>query len=170
MSKLRMFGGALGLAVAGLAAPAGAAPIGPDAAACRAGDRPSVLVRVEGFKRRTGTLRVQIYGSNPADFLAKGKKLRRIDVPVVPAGAMAVCVALPGPGDYAVAVRHDLNGNGKSGWDDGGGFSRNPPISLMHLKPSYDQVAISVGRATRPVDVRLNYRQGLSIGPLAREG
>jgi len=145
-------------------APAPAAPAG-DSGACARGDS-AVLVRVTGFKTHRGMLRVQVYGSNPADFLAKGKKLRRVDVPVR-AGRMDVCVDLPGPGNYAVAVRHDLDGNGKSGWSDGGGFSRNPHISLVHLKPSYRDVVIQVGRGVRPVDITLNYRKGLSIGPVA---
>lgn len=142
-----------------------AAAIVGDVAACSRGES-AVLVRVDGFKERQGTLRVQIYGSNPADFLAKGKKLRRVDVPVARSGRMDVCVALPGPGRYAVAVRHDLDGNGKSGWSDGGGFSRNPRVSLLHLKPSYKDVAIEVGNGVRPVDVTLVYRNGISIGPV----
>jgi uncharacterized protein (DUF2141 family) len=151
------------MAAAAWSAPAAA--VYGDTAACARGDT-AVLVRVDGFKEREGTLRVQIYGSNPSDFLAKGKKLRRIDVPVARAGRMDVCVALPGPGNYAVAVRHDMDGNGKSGWSDGGGFSRNPRISLLHLKPDYRDVVIQVGRDVRPVDVTLMYRSGLSIGPV----
>lgn len=157
--------GALVALLAAGAAPAGAAVLGSDAAACARGE-PSVLVRVDGFKQRTGNLRVQVYGSNPADFLAKGKKLARVDVPVTRAGRMDVCVALPGPGQYAVAVRHDVEGNGKSGWNDGGGFSRNPSISLVHLKPEYRDVAINVGNGVRALDVVLNYRRGLTIGPV----
>lgn len=146
-------------------APASAGVLGPDAAACAQGAS-SVLVRVDGFKARSGVLRVQVYGSNPADFLAKGKKLRRVDVPVTRGGRMDVCVALPGPGEYAIAVRHDVDGNGKSGWNDGGGFSRNPELSLVSLKPKYRDVAIKVGNDVRAIDVVLNYRQGFSIGPV----
>lgn len=161
----------MGLAVLGVSSPllaqdADAAPLGPDAAVCRRGNAPSVLVRIPAFKTRTGKVRVQIYGSNPADFLAKGKWLRRVDLPVARSGPMDVCVSLPRPGNYAVAVRHDLDGNGKSGWSDGGGFSRNPSLSLLNLKPDYRKVAISVGAATRPVEVYLNYRHGLAISPL----
>lgn len=165
MSKLAVLPAlALGL----VAAPAPAAILGPDAAACVAGE-PSILVKVEGFKQRTGALRVQVYGANPDDFLAKGRKLKRIELPVTQGGPMDVCVALPGPGNYAVAVRHDVDGAGKSGWNDGGGFSRNPPLSLLDLRPSYDKVVVHVGRATLTERVILNYRQGLSIGP-ARAG
>ncbi len=153
------------------ATPAAAQILGPDAAACREGtSAPAVLVHVSGFKQRTGTLRVQIYGSNPGDFLVKGKKLRRVDLPVVPSGAMDVCVALPAIGQYAVAVRHDLDGNGKSGWNDGGGFSRNPSISLFDLKPRYNEVAITVAEEVKPVQVILNYRQGITIRPISMAG
>jgi uncharacterized protein (DUF2141 family) len=152
-----------------LVAPASAqAAIGPDAAACNAGSKqPAVLVKVSGFKNRTGKVRIQLYGSNPSDFLAKGKKLRRIELPVT-AATMPVCVAVPKAGSYAIAVRHDADGNGKSGWNDGGGFSRNPSISFADLKPKYNEVAIPVGPGVKPIDVVLNYRHGLSIKPIAR--
>lgn len=150
-------------AIAGVS-PVAAAPVG-EVAACTRGDS-ALLVRVGGFKAQRGMLRVQVYGSNPADFLARGKKLRRVDVPVS-GPRLEVCVDLPGPGNYAVAVRHDADGNGRSGWSDGGGFSRNPKISLVQLKPSYNDVVIQVGRGVRTVDVVLNYRRGLSIGPVS---
>ncbi len=167
MLKLMLSIAAAGVALAADPAPAQAA-LGPDAASCRAGSsQPAILVNVSGFKNRAGRIRVQLYGSNPGDFLAKGKKLRRIDVPVTPSGAMSVCVAVPRPGTYAVAVRHDADANGRSGWNDGGGFSRNPKVSLVDLKPSLQEVAIPVGNGVRPVNVVLNYRRGLSIGPVA---
>lgn len=164
MLKLMSPIAAAGLVLAALPASAGAV-IGPDAAACRAGsNQPALLVNVTGFKSRAGRVRVQIYdGSN---FLMKGKRVRRIDLPVT-AAAMSICVAVPGPGTYAVAVRHDLDGDNKSGdWSDGGGFSRNPKISLLDLKPSFSEVAVPVGRGPRALQVVLNYRQGFSIGPV----
>lgn len=159
----------IALAVLALAAPVSPAraALGPDAGACgSASGRSAILVNVSGFKARTGRVRVQIYGDNPADFLEKGRKLRRIDVPILGSGTMPVCVAVPGPGRYAVAVRHDLNGNDRSDWSDGGGFSRNPRLSLGSLKPRYRDVVISVGDGVTPTQVILNYRRGLSIGPV----
>ena len=143
--------------------------VGPDAASCRTGRSAAALVHVTGVKQHTGKLRGQLYGSDPDAFLAKGRYLKRIDVPVAPGGAMDVCVALPHPGDYAIAVRHDINGSGKSDWNDGGGFSRNPHLSLFDLKPHYDEVALSFGSTPKTVDVILNYRRGLSIGPVSRD-
>ncbi len=159
---------ALGLAAAGAAvalpAPA-SAQLGADAGVCRSGGQ-AVLVTVDGFRTRTGNVRVAIYGSDPRRFLARGQTLRKINVPVTASGPMRICVALPGPGRYAVAVRHDVNGNNRSDWSDGGGFSRNPRVSLTNLRPNYDNVAINVGRGVTPVNVVLNYRFGLSIRPV----
>jgi uncharacterized protein (DUF2141 family) len=158
-----------GLAAVGAAfiipAPA-SAQLGADAAICRSGGQ-AVLVTVDGFRARTGNIRVAIYGSDPALFLARGRTLRKINVPVTGAGPMRICVALPGPGRFAVAVRHDVNGNNHSDWSDGGGFSRNPRVSLTNLRPRYENVAINVGRGVTPVNVVLNYRFGLSIRPVA---
>ena len=155
--------------VLAFAAPAAAqAALGPDAASCKTGaSSPAVLVSVSGFKTRGGNLRVQLYPGN-SDFLVKGKWLRRIDLPVTGSGAMRVCVAVPKAGNYAIAVRHDVDGNGKSGMSDGGGFSRNPNISLFDLKPKYNEVTIPIGNSVRPVNVILNYKQGLSVGPIKR--
>lgn len=166
MLKLGFFIAAAAFALAGR--PTAAQALGPDAASCRSGAQgPAFLVNVSGFKNRSGKLRVQLYGGSPSNFLAKGKKLRRIDLPIT-AGTMRVCVAVPRPGNYAIAVRHDADGNGKSGWNDGGGFSRNPDISLTDLKPKYNEVVVPVGNGVKPVDVILNYRRGLSIGPIGR--
>jgi uncharacterized protein (DUF2141 family) len=106
--------------------------MGPDAPSCRPGsNEPAFLVNVNGFKSRSGRVRVQIY--DQSNFLVKGKRVRRLDLPVV-ASAMPICIALPGPGSYAVAVRHDVNGNNKSGdWNDGSRSSRiRDPRATRH--------------------------------------
>ena len=148
--------------------PTGAAQaaLGPDAARCRSGSaEPAILVAVSGFKNRVGALRVQVY-SSPEDFMVRGKRLRRIDVPLTRSGSMEVCVGVPRPGTYAVVIRHDSDGNRKTGWNDGAGYSNNPRLSMFNLKPPYRKVAVNVGNGVKPIDIVLNYRQGLSIRPL----
>lgn len=159
--------GMLTVSMLALVAPAQAVVLGPDAAACSPGSTtPAALVKVEGFRESTGNIRVQVYGGNAAEFLEKGKYVKRVDLPVARSGEMHVCVALPAPGNYAIAVRHDVDGNGRSGWNDGGGFSRNPRLSLTSLKPHYRDVVLPFGPGARSVDVVLNYRQGLAIRPV----
>lgn len=153
--------------LSGLAAPAPAALAGPYGTACRAGE-PAVVVRVQGLKTRTGVVRVQLYESNRATFLEKKAYLERIDVPA--SGAMDICVPVPRAGSYAISVRHDVNGNGKSDRADGGGFSGNPDVSLFDLatkrKPDLRKVSFAVTDRPVTVSVLLNYVQGLSFKPI----
>jgi uncharacterized protein (DUF2141 family) len=165
MLKLIAKGAALVIAAV-VAQPGSAqAALGPDAAACRSGAGPAILVNVNGFKARTGNIRVNVYGSDAAKFLQRGQYVRRIDLPVTRSGAMPICVSVPRAGTYAVAVRHDVDGDGND-WGDGGGFSRNPRLSLTNLRPRYQNVAINVGGGVQGVNVVLNYRFGLSIRPI----
>jgi uncharacterized protein (DUF2141 family) len=164
----KLFARAAVLAIAVMVAQPGSAQaaLGPDAASCRSGSgRPAILVNVNGFKARTGNIRVNVYGSDPARFLARGQYVRQINLPVTRAGAMPICVAVPRTGSYAVAVRHDVDGDGKD-WGDGGGFSRNPRLSLTSLRPRYQNVAVNVGQGVLGVNVVLNYRFGLSVRPV----
>jgi uncharacterized protein (DUF2141 family) len=150
-------------------APAGAAVLGPHADACD-GSKPAMLVRVQGLKSRTGILRVQSYGGNPAKYFDKGTYLERVDVHTPAAGPVEICMPVPRPGNYAVSVRHDANGNGSADvGNDGGGFSGNPNLSLFDVifkrKPSPVQVQVHVTGLT-PVPVVLNYVHGTSLGPI----
>jgi uncharacterized protein (DUF2141 family) len=170
MSKVQV--GAVALMLAGaIALPAvgRAAPVGPFASLCAAGE-PAMLVRVTGFKARTGTVRVQSYGGDPDHYFDKGTYLKRIEVAVPSAGSLDVCLPVAAPGRYAVSVRHDVNGTGKTDKSSGGGMSGNPHMSLFDVvfkrKPSPDQVAVEVGRGVRLVPVTLNYLIGGSFRPV----
>ncbi|BBE35840.1 hypothetical protein SmB9_34980 [Sphingosinicella microcystinivorans] len=141
--------------------------IGPEASACAPGARgPAALVRVYGFKDRGGNLRVQLYSDNPDEFLEKGKKLKRIELPMTGSGDMNVCMALPRHGEFSMAVLHDRDTNGKlSISKDGVGFSGNPKLGLS--KPDYEDAMFVARDGVTVVDVILNYRQGLlSVKPL----
>lgn len=146
-----------------------AATLGPHAESCRSGG-PAVIARVTGLKARSGVVRVQLYTDNQATFLEKKAYLQRIDVPATSSGAMDICVPVPRPGRYALSVRHDVDGNGKTSRRDGGGFSGNPNLSLGDLiakrKPSLAKVAFPVGSGPKLVPVTLNYVQGFSFGPV----
>lgn len=165
LSALAIAGGFWALPTAGHAAPAG-----PYAAACTAGD-PAMLVHITGFKARTGIIRVQSYGGDPDRYFDKGSYLKRVEVRVPAQGPLDVCLPVPGPGRYAVSVRHDLNGSGKTDMHDGGGMSGNPSVSVLDLilkrKPSPDAVAIQVGRGVKMVPIVLDYVQGGSFRPVA---
>ena len=161
MPKLQLMLGCSLLLAAGGSAPA--AVVGSDAGAC-IGGKPSMLVRVSGFKRPTGTVKVALYEAE--GYLVKRGKLRAVAVPVRSTGPLDVCIAVPTPGRYAVAVHHDINGNGDKDPSDGGGYSGNPKLSITNLKPAFRRTVVDVGSAPRPVGVVLQYREGLAIRPV----
>ena len=153
--------GAVLMATAGVPALADAAVAGDGA--CVAG-RPSVQVRVTGFKQPTGTVKVAVYAER--NFLTRAGTLGKVKLPVHSSGSMDICLAVPGPGRYAVAVHHDLNGNRSKDRADGGGFSRNPQLSIVNLRPRFNAASFDVEASTRVVPVRLQYLQGLRIAPI----
>lgn len=151
-----------GLAVIGIAAglaaaiPAGARGVGPDAAACAAGaGGTALLVRVHGFDERDGSVRVSTYRATEEEWLARGKYVRRIDHDVPNSGDLELCVALPGPGRYAVGVLHDRNGDGKlNPFRDGYGVSNNPSLGLS--KPSVRRAAFAAGAGVTSIAIKVS--------------
>ena len=98
-----------------------------------------------------GRVAIKLYASNPTTFLEKGKYLRKVDVPVARRRrARRMC---PGAasGRYALSVRHEVGA--KKSRSDGGGFSGNPPLSLLDVvlkrKPSLARVSFGQRRRRR---------------------
>ena len=140
-----------------LPAPAGAAT------GCAPG-KPSVIIHVAGFKQPAGKVRVSLYGDDSGRWLAKGGKIGRVKMPVT-GRSMDICMPVPEPGRYAVAVHHDFNLNGDRDRQDGGGYSRDPKVSLLNPKPPFAKAAFTVGNGPARVGVTLLYVKGLSVGP-----
>ena len=137
----------------------------PDDQTCAHSGSPAVLVHVVGLKNGAGTVRVQAYGPGGGAFLQKGKWASRVDVTLAGRRNLDICLPLASAGEYAIAVRHDANGNHKSDWNDGAGFSRNPRLSILG-RPNFAQTAIPVQRGATRLSVVMNYRQGFSVGPI----
>jgi uncharacterized protein (DUF2141 family) len=149
---------------AALPVPAAAAAESPyrhklanDASACR-GSGPAVNVRISGVNPGKGTLRVQLYRATAADWLKTGRWINRIEVPAHGSSA-TVCMPVPGPGSYGIAVRHDVNGNGQTDLrTDGGGMSNNPAVNILNLgRPSYQKTAFTVGNGVKTISIQVRY-------------
>ena len=160
--KMGLGSGAIMLAAAGLAfAPAAQAQyrneVPHNPGSCNAGG-PKIRVNVSGVKASKGTVRVQAYYGTKADWLEKGRWLTRVEAPAR-AGTMTFCLPVPQAGTYGVAVRHDLNGNGKTDLnEDGGAMSNNPSINIFNLgKPSYKRTAFSVGEGVTTISISMKY-------------
>jgi uncharacterized protein (DUF2141 family) len=141
---------------------------------CRANENgPSFLVAVEGLKDRQGLLKLEVYPSNDADFLADdnvllnaGKVFRRVEEPVPARGAVQICIRVPGPGPYALSLLHDRDANRKFGLSvDGIGFAANPRLGFS--KPRADHASVAAGNGPTRTVIVMNYRRGLiGFGPL----
>lgn len=160
--KLGFRSGILAAAVAGLAlAPAAQAQyrneVPHNPGSCSSGG-PKIKVVVNGVKASKGTVRAQVYYGTKADWLEKGRWLTRAEAPAR-AGAMTFCLPVPSAGTYAVAVRHDVNGNGKTDLsEDGGAMSNNPSINIFNLgKPSVTKTAFSASTGVTTIAINMKY-------------
>lgn len=114
-----------------------------------------LYVTVTGLTNDEGNVRVQVYSDKPDEFLASGKKVTRVDVPTNGDGTQ-VCVPLPQPGKYAVAVMHDRNANGRADiFSEGFGFSNNPKLVLG--PPDHEEVVTMADEGVTELDISLTY-------------
>ncbi len=128
---------------------------------------PAIQVTVEGLKDRTGVLRMELYSSDPKDFLADdrdliaaGKTFRRVVEAPPASGPVRLCIRAPAAGTYALALIHDRdNKRSFSIWHDGIGFAGNPPV--IHGKPPPEKARITVGNAVTQTVIIMNYMRGL---------
>lgn len=129
-----------------------------DMSRCGASGGPAVKVTVRGIENGSGRMRVQSYYGTSADWLKSGRWLNRIESGAK-AGSMNFCVPVPQAGTYAIAVRHDVNGNGKTDLSsDGGGMSGNPSINVFNLgRPSFTKTRFNVGDGVTAITINMKY-------------
>jgi uncharacterized protein (DUF2141 family) len=168
-------GGAVSAAGLLLAALVASSPsLGLSEGRCRPHETgPAILIVAQGLKDRTGQLRAELYPPDQPDFLAddnlliaEGKTFAR-SISAVPTGGPAtLCIRVPRPGTYALALTHDRDAKPKFDfWRDGIGFPGNPAIGLA--APPVSAATINVGDGVTRTAIVLNYRRGLlSFGPL----
>lgn len=131
--------------------------IAHDAGKCT-GSGPAVRINISKIEAGGGKIRVQLYRGNKADWLESGRWIHRIEMPAQ-TGTMSVCMPVPSSGTYGIAIRHDVNGNGKTDLtQDGGGMSNNPSINIFNLgKPGYKKTAFAIGNEVKSMSIRMRY-------------
>ena len=160
-ASLRALAAAAILVAPGLAAPASAQSFQQElrhnAALCR-GEGPAVMINLTGVRASTGTMRVQLYRGIASDWLERGRWLNRIEIPARE-GSMSICMPVPAAGDYAIAIRHDVNGNGSTDIrTDGGAMSNNPSINIFNLgRPGINRTKFTIGRQVLPMTINMRY-------------
>jgi uncharacterized protein (DUF2141 family) len=144
-----------------LAAAAAAPAVGRAQVACHGEPGEAKLhVFVDGVRSDQGIMTLTLYGDDPAKFLKRSGELKvwRDDAR---SPTTEVCLWLPGPGTYAVAVYHDAKRAGRFTQGAFGiptqdfGFSRNPRIFLG--PPSLNASKFDAGEGETTIHIKLKY-------------
>lgn len=117
-------------------------------------------VDVQGVRSSEGLIAVTLYADDPSKFLAHHGSLYvgRVQAKT---GTTPVCIHVPSPGVYALAVYHDANANrrfDRTGIGlpaEGFGFSNNPRVFLG--MPAWKSVRLSVPRTDLHTSIKLRY-------------
>jgi len=121
----------------------------------------TIEVTVTGLREATGQVAVTLYADDSKRFLVKRGSMYSGRVAAV-APVTKMCLYVPKPGVYALAVYHDANANGK--FDRGGfiglpleayGFSNNP-ATFVSL-PSFRSVRLDIAHTGMTTSIRLKY-------------
>jgi uncharacterized protein (DUF2141 family) len=141
---------ALGLAFAGLATLAAAAP-------AQAGE---VVITVTDLRSTKGVVRACM--TTRSDIFPKCIKDPAAFRTVVPAsGKVEIRFTGVKPGQYAIALLHDENNNGKADRamgmmpKEGYGFSRDAPVKMA--PPKFTDAVFSLGEGTSKVTIKMRY-------------
>ena len=108
-----------------------------------------LAIEIEGIRVQTGTVKLQVMGSDAA-WQGKGKAAGRVEVRPDGDRTLSLKVAGLAPGRYAVRVMHDENDNGTLDTavfgipTEGYGYSNNP--RLMRAA-KFEEAAFDVGKA-----------------------
>lgn len=138
----------------------GAAPAAAETDCTGPASDTRLIVNVDGVRSSSGLVAVTLYGDDRKRFLAKRGALYVGRVPARQ-GRTQVCIHLPKPGVYGLAVYHDADGD--RGFDrtglglpaEGFGFSNNAP-TLFGL-PSFSKVRFNVPWSGFATTVKLKY-------------
>ena len=145
----------------GFAAPVNAQPQPAAPTGCTGPASQTWLIdKVDGVRNGTGLIAVTLYPDSSSKFLAKHGSLYvgRVDART---GTNRVCIFVPKPAVYAVAVYHDENANqsfNRTGMGlpaEGYGFSNNP--STIAGLPSFRSVRLNVPKPGLTTQVQLKY-------------
>jgi uncharacterized protein (DUF2141 family) len=156
VSTLPVLAGLASPLLVGAAAPQTAAPAsctGP-ASATR------LYVNVQNIQSSDGLIAVTLYADDSSRFLARRGALYVGRVPAH-SPSTRVCIHLPRPGTYALAIYHDADANrsfNRTGVGlpaEGYGFSNN--ASTMFGLPSFSAVRLAIPRTNMQTTVRLRY-------------
>jgi uncharacterized protein (DUF2141 family) len=127
------------------------------------GEPTSINVVVEGLRSTRGDVVVEIYPDDEKRFLVPKTQVNSIHLKIE-SNPQSVCLPVPKPGGYGVAVFHDENSDRQFNRNilgiptEGFGLSNNPPVHLS--SPSFESVRFEAGEGETTVHVHMHYVLG----------
>jgi len=128
---------------------------------CAPGRGTAVELRITGLRSARGNLFVRAYHARSEDWLQAKRYLIRVDA-VPRAGGVAVCVPLPGPGRFAIAAHHDVDGDREMDvTSDGAAMSNNPEVRTflgIPRPPPVEKAAFTAAAGVNRLTIAMRYR------------
>ncbi len=114
---------------------------------------------IDNVRSGRGEMSASVYPDDPSVFLRKDGAIKVWYAPVH--GPTLMCINLPKPGGYAVAVYQDLNGNHRFDHNlfkgiEPFGFSNDPHIGFS--QPSFQATRFMVKAPETTIHIKLLYR------------
>jgi len=119
-----------------------------------------LIISVDGVRAAQGYIVASLYGPDRRRFLADHQEMVSWKIPAQ-AGSTTLCIYLPQPGPYEVAVFHDANANGRVDRDligrprEAYGFSNN--VRPVLHKPSMESARFEAASGDTHLHIRLLY-------------
>jgi uncharacterized protein (DUF2141 family) len=119
-----------------------------------------LTVEIDGLKNRNGQICLSLFSQSEG---FPGKSDRAVAVQCIQASEASLGVTFENliPGNYAVALFHDANSDGKLNTGlfgipkEGFGFSRNPRIRTR--APRFDEAALALSTQTNKIQIQVKY-------------
>ncbi len=132
-------------------------------AVAQANPNGNLTIAVDGLQSRQGQVCVSLFAGSQG-FPDKSDRAVRAQCVPIGQGRTSVIFENLALGNYAIAVFHDRNGNGKLDRNflgiptEGFGFSRNPTIRTG--APQFSEVAVFVAGTETTAEIQLQYLLG----------
>lgn len=122
-------------------------------------DGPVIQLGFDNLKNNKGQFRIELYGNNTDLFLEGAGRVYKYYVPMVKKREDTVCLAVPGYGEYALLIIHDIDGDSKPDFfTDGFGLSTNPKLALR--RPKLDEARFTIDQDETTLEIKLQYVTG----------
>lgn len=119
-----------------------------------------IKLEVIGLRNHSGSINIAVFNKSEGFPNASDSALRRLAIPISDNGRSVTKLSLP-EGNYAFAVFHDEDGNGKLNKNflgipsEGFGFSKDPKVNLK--PPKFDECLVTVNANSGVIFIHIQY-------------